>query len=77
VVEEVGRENILPNVEAALKRAREISSSFSGAGMEIAGDMQFVKIRQRLGLPRQRKRRLVYNGGESHRARIARGADCL
>lgn len=44
VVEEVGRENILPNVEAALRRAREISGSFGGVGMEIAGDMQFMKI---------------------------------
>jgi SulP family sulfate permease len=44
VVEEVGRENILPNVDEALKRAREISSSFSGVGLEIAGDMQFMKI---------------------------------
>lgn len=44
VVEQVGRENILPNVEAALKRAREISGSFSGVGLEIAGDMQLMKI---------------------------------
>lgn len=44
VVEEIGRENILPNVDAALRRAREISGSFSGVGMEIAGDMQFMKI---------------------------------
>ena len=44
VVEEVGRENILPNVEAALSRAREISGSFSGVGMEIAGEMQYMKI---------------------------------
>lgn len=44
VVEEVGRENILPNVDAALRRAREISSSFSGVGLEIADDMQSMKI---------------------------------
>lgn len=44
VVEEVGRENILPNVDAALRRAREISESFSGVGMEIAGDMRLMKI---------------------------------
>ena len=44
MVEELGREKILPNAEAALKRAREISSSFNGVGMEIAGDMQFMKI---------------------------------
>ncbi len=44
VVEEVGRENILPNVDAALRRAREISGSFSGVGLEIAGDMRLMKI---------------------------------
>lgn len=44
VVGAVGRANILPNVEAALSRAREISESFSGVGLEIAGDMQFMKI---------------------------------
>ena len=44
VMEEVGRENILPNVDAALCRAREISSSFSGVGLEIADDMQSMKI---------------------------------
>ena len=44
VLEEVGRENILPNVDAALLRAREISSSFSGVGLEIADDMQSMKI---------------------------------
>ena len=44
VAEEVGRENILPNIESALRRAAEISGSFSGVGLEIAGDMQFMKI---------------------------------
>ena len=44
VMEEVGRENILPNVDAALRRAREISSSFSGVGLEIADDMRSMKI---------------------------------
>ena len=44
VVEEVGRRNILPNVEGALRRAREISGSFSGVGAEIAHDMQSMKI---------------------------------
>ena len=43
-VEQVGRQNILPNVQAALDRAREISGSFSGVGMEIADDMQKMKI---------------------------------
>jgi sulfate permease, SulP family len=43
-VEEVGRENILPNIQAALERAREISASFSGVGPEIAQDMLGMKI---------------------------------
>ncbi|MGA9423669.1 MAG: SulP family inorganic anion transporter, partial [Terracidiphilus sp.] len=44
VVGDIGRENILPNVDAALRRAREISGSFSGVGLEIADDMQSMKI---------------------------------
>jgi SulP family sulfate permease len=44
VVKDVGRENILPNVDAALSRARQISSSFNGVGLEIADDMQAMKI---------------------------------
>jgi sulfate permease, SulP family len=44
VVEQVGPENILPNVEEALRRAKEISESFSGVGAEIAQDMQSMKI---------------------------------
>jgi DNA-binding transcriptional ArsR family regulator len=44
VLNEVGRENILPNVDEALRRAREISSSFNGVGMEIADDMQAMAI---------------------------------
>ena len=43
-VEEVGRNNILPNVQAALDRAREIGASFSGVGPEIAQDMLGMKI---------------------------------
>jgi len=44
VLKEVGRDNILPNVDEALRRARQISSSFSGIGLEIADDMQAMKI---------------------------------
>ena len=43
-VDEVGRQNILPNVQAALDRAREIGASFSGVGAEIAHDMLRMKI---------------------------------
>jgi len=43
-VDDVGRENILPNVESALARARTIGASFSGVGPEIAHDMLSMKI---------------------------------
>jgi SulP family sulfate permease len=43
-VGKVGRENILPNIQTALDRAREISASFSGVGPEIAHDMLRMKI---------------------------------
>lgn len=43
-VEEVGRENILPHVQAALARAREISGSFGGAGADLALDMELMKV---------------------------------
>jgi SulP family sulfate permease len=38
-VEHVGRENILPHVQAALDRAREITAAFNGVGAEFAADM--------------------------------------
>jgi sulfate permease, SulP family len=37
--EHVGRENILPHVQAALARAREITAAFSGVGQEMAAEM--------------------------------------
>ncbi len=37
-VEHIGRENILPHVEAALHRAEEIAEGFEGVGQEIARD---------------------------------------
>jgi SulP family sulfate permease len=43
-VEEVGRENILPNVQAALARVRELSAGLNRVGCEIAEDMQLMKI---------------------------------
>jgi len=39
-IHHIGKENILPHVQAALARARELSSSFEGLGKEIAADMQ-------------------------------------
>jgi sulfate permease, SulP family len=38
-VRHLGRDNILPHVEAALKRAREVGTSFDGLGKEIAADL--------------------------------------
>jgi SulP family sulfate permease len=39
-VEHVGCENILPHVEAALERAREVGTAFGGVGPEMADDFQ-------------------------------------
>jgi SulP family sulfate permease len=39
-VEHVGRNNILPNVSAALDRARQINADFAGLGDEVAAEMQ-------------------------------------
>ncbi len=43
-IEHVGGRNIVPNVEAALLRAREIRHRFSGLGEEIAGDLAKASI---------------------------------
>jgi len=39
-VEHLGRENILPHIEAALQRACDINSAFGGVGQEMANDFQ-------------------------------------
>ncbi len=39
-IEHLGRENILPHVEAALQRAREINAEFGGVGQEMAEDFR-------------------------------------
>jgi SulP family sulfate permease len=39
-VRHLGRENILPHVEAALNRAREVNTSFEGLGKEVAADFR-------------------------------------
>ena len=36
IVEHIGRENILPHVQAALDRAREIIEDFDGVGRDVA-----------------------------------------
>jgi len=38
-VEHLGRENILPHIQSALARARDITASFNGVGAEMAADM--------------------------------------
>ncbi len=43
-IEHVGRENILPHVEAALRRAREINASFGGVGQEMADDLRGTSL---------------------------------
>jgi SulP family sulfate permease len=40
----VGRDNILPHVEAALQRAREIHARFSGLGEAAAGDLMRTSL---------------------------------
>ena len=37
--DQIGRENILPNVDAALARAKEVYADFGGVGEEIAKDL--------------------------------------
>jgi SulP family sulfate permease len=43
-VDEVGRQNILPNIQTALDRAQAIGATFNGVGPEIAHDMLSMKI---------------------------------
>ena len=43
-IEHVGKENIVPHVEAALARAREINAAFGGVGPEMADDFQSSSI---------------------------------
>lgn len=39
-IEQIGRENLLPHVEAALERARQINANFGGVGEEMAADFE-------------------------------------
>lgn len=43
-IEHIGRHNVLPHVEAALQRAREINAEFGGVGAEMAGDFQRTSL---------------------------------
>lgn len=43
-MEHIGSENILPHIEAALQRAREINAAFGGVGKEMADDFQRTSL---------------------------------
>jgi SulP family sulfate permease len=43
-VHHLGKENILPNVEAALNRAREVNMNFEGLGNELAADFRSAAL---------------------------------
>jgi len=43
-IEHIGQENILPHVEAALQRAREINAAFGGVGPEMADDFRHTSL---------------------------------
>jgi SulP family sulfate permease len=43
-VEHVGKHNIVPHVKAALERARQIRSRFSGLGEEAAHDLEHASL---------------------------------
>ncbi|HEX4808992.1 MAG TPA: SulP family inorganic anion transporter [Bryobacteraceae bacterium] len=43
-IDHVGRDNILPHVEAALQRAREINEAFGGVGREMANDFERTSL---------------------------------
>jgi len=44
LIEHIGPENILPHIQAALQRAREIGTAFGGVGEELADDFQRSSI---------------------------------
>ena len=43
-MEHIGRDNILPHIDAALQRAREINSEFGGVGQEMAEDFERTSL---------------------------------
>ncbi len=43
-VEHIGRENILPHVQAAIQRAQRIYADFAGVGAEVAEDMAKTRL---------------------------------
>jgi SulP family sulfate permease len=43
-VEHIGRQNVVPHVEAALHRAAEINAAFGGVGQEMADDFEHSSL---------------------------------
>jgi SulP family sulfate permease len=43
-IEHIGGENVLPHIEAALQRAREINAGFGGVGQEMADDFRRTSL---------------------------------
>ncbi len=43
-IQHIGRENVLPHVEAALQRAREINTAFEGVGPEMAHGFEHTSL---------------------------------
>lgn len=43
-IQQIGPENILPHVEAALDRAREVNAAFGGVGAEMAHDFECAAL---------------------------------
>jgi SulP family sulfate permease len=43
-IQQIGPENLLPHVEAALNRAREINAAFGGVGSEMARDFERIRL---------------------------------
>jgi SulP family sulfate permease len=43
-INHIGRDNVLPHIDAALQRAGEINSAFGGVGQEMAGHFQQTRL---------------------------------
>jgi SulP family sulfate permease len=43
-IEKIGRQNVLPHIQAALDRAKEVMQDFGGVGTEMAHDFEKSKI---------------------------------
>jgi sulfate permease, SulP family len=43
-IEHIGQQNVLPHIDAALERAREINAGFGGVGQEMAADFERMDL---------------------------------